>query len=286
MELDTNKSCPMTKLFRISSAAVLLACLAQGCSSGTTPPPAPNPAPNPQDQPPPKSRPVKPDWTVTVDELVKEYESNKKAAEEKYGGKVIEVTGKVLDADRLNSDADPQLTITEGPEDRTGRPIVKCRFSAGWMDDVMPLGNGQPVRIQGKLALGSGGRYAVPLTECVLVEAGPATAISIKAEDLTKEIAAGWEQAKEKYRNKTLIVTGTVADTGKDGNAYLFWLAGHDERAEKPLRVRAVDVLAFTNPTIKREVSGIAKGQAVRVKGKVRIEGPDKVSLEEIVFLK
>ena len=128
------------------------------------------------------------------------------AANEKFQGKVIELSGTVGDVARnAGGEAFVQLQV---PGELLG---VMC-----FTTDERPwagVARGQKVRIKG---LWGGVVMAPRLLSCVFVDPGEYAAVRISAIDLAKEYAADSEETVKKYNKKHLVVTGEVA--AKDVN--------------------------------------------------------------------
>lgn len=145
---------------------------------------------------------AKPDFTLTAEEFFKEYKADKSAAERKYKGKVIELSGTVSGMGR-NISEDGYLTL-EVPKELIG---VQCFTAddAPW-NTAIP---GQKVKVKGKWPEFS---ISAALIHCVITEAGPSPAMRLTADQLAKEYKADPEAARKKYADKWLIVTGEVVD--------------------------------------------------------------------------
>ncbi|HJZ92889.1 MAG TPA: leucine-rich repeat domain-containing protein [Gemmataceae bacterium] len=143
-----------------------------------------------------------PDFQLTADELFKEYKADRGAAEKKYRGKVIELSG-VVDGMGSNISDDSYLSLKVDKE-LIG---VMCFTAddAPW-NVAVP---GQKVKIKGKWPEFS---VSAALVASVLTETGPSPAVRLTADELAKEYKADREAAEKKYKEQYLIVTGEVID--------------------------------------------------------------------------
>jgi hypothetical protein len=101
----------------------------------------------------------KADVTVTADQLISEYEQDEKAADQKYLGKVVEVTGKITDV------TEEQGTQKVSLETANPLSAVICE-----MEGKMPVTDsksGDQVTIKGMC---SGYLNDVQLVQCTLVK--------------------------------------------------------------------------------------------------------------------
>jgi len=99
---------------------------------------------------------------VTAAELYKEYKANALAADGKYKGKVLEVTGQVERVDEEGFTAKVELKTDEDGE------TVDCEFSLDQKVDLMALKPGDEVKIRGK---GTGRDGDSPtLKKCILMK--------------------------------------------------------------------------------------------------------------------
>ena len=130
------------------------------------------------------------------------------AEDEKFRGKVIELSGTVEDVGRSAG----------------GEAFVELKTSGGLLGvmcftaDERPwasFARGQTVRLKG---LWSEPLMAPRLLYCVVVEPGEYAAIRITATDLAKEYAADPDATVKKYEKKHVVVTGEVAS--KDVNEF------------------------------------------------------------------
>ncbi len=170
--------------------------------------------------------------SVTAADLVKEFKDNEPAADAKYKGKVIEVTGRV----KLVSDLDGVNDISV-ELDGVNLASVDCHFPSGQRAAVSGLTPGTTVTVRGRCA----GLvvFDIDLNDCLLMPGGPskpsgttptsgkatptgtkptgatkpeggANAMKVTAAELAKAYGDDEEAADKKYKGKVLEVTGKV----------------------------------------------------------------------------
>jgi tRNA_anti-like len=206
---------------------------------------------------------AKPDFTLSAEDLAREFLTDEKAAETKYKDKVVEVSAVVYDANQLRSGAG--VFYLNGAKSRKdgGEPIhceavPEQKSLVPWLSGGFAGGKGQKVKVTGrvdKFHLGS-----VDLTACHITELEPPNTSQVKAEQVTDEFAREPEAAQKKYQEKEIIVEGTIADLVKmkdqfDNQHYSAKLEG----AKPDLRVSCeIGESDFNN---------LKKGQKARFKG-------------------
>ena len=135
-------------------------------------------------------------------------EFHRRASDEAFSGKVIELTGTVEDASRnAGGEAFVHLKVE-------GELLGVMCFTA----DPQPwasFARGQKVRLKGQWAETV---FAPRLLYCVFVETGEYAAVRISAADLATEYAADPEATVKKYDKKHMVITGEVAS--KDVNEF------------------------------------------------------------------
>jgi hypothetical protein len=101
----------------------------------------------------------KPDFTITAEELRKEFESDEIASTSKFVNKIVEVTGVVSSIDKGENNA-LNVTLTTG----SSLSSIICTFSGN--TDTSGLKAGQAVTLRGEC---SGFLMDVLLNNCVLI---------------------------------------------------------------------------------------------------------------------
>ena len=188
-----------------------LVCFSFGCAKEkAAEQPAPSTAvPAPGGVAPTAPKEAGADFKLTAAEFEKEYKSDPKATKAKYAGKTLEVSG-VIKYTQPNYYA-KGTTIAFAPAEPFGN-TVDC-LTKGFLPPGT-LAKGQTVRVLGKATvLGS------LLTECVVLEKGPDTAVRTTAEQIAKDYTADPEKALAKYDGKTLVVVGDVSAVKPDVGA-------------------------------------------------------------------
>jgi hypothetical protein len=146
---------------------------------------------------------AKPDFTLAATELAEEYRAGKSAANKKYKGKVLEVTGIIRDIGRdaggekrpyleLGTDANENASVFCYTADREPwqhhAPGQKVTLKGRWPDFLV----------------------VATLVESVVTESVGGKVSEITAEQLSDEFSSG--DGEEKYDGKRLFVSGTIAD--------------------------------------------------------------------------
>jgi hypothetical protein len=142
---------------------------------------------------------------MAVEEWSAEWEADRKAAEGKYKGKKIELTGtvSVIFSEPYGNGTIVYLEVSKHP------PGINCQTAQreAWAN-VSP---GSTITIVGSCNGSSS------LGQCTIVKAGPNPAIVISAQQLAKEFVADPEKARKKYKDKWVRIDGTVVATEPDG---------------------------------------------------------------------
>ena len=125
-----------------------------------TPTPTPEPTPEPAPAPEPESTPT-PEISVTAVNLYKEYFLNEVAADLKYKGKLLEVTGRVTDID---TDFSGNPTVTFGM-DVYSLSGVLATFNKSELSNVANISLGQQITVIGT---GDGMFFYIELEDCYM----------------------------------------------------------------------------------------------------------------------
>jgi hypothetical protein len=190
--------------------------------------------------------------TLTAEQLAREYETDRAAADGKYKDRCLVLEGPVEDFDLFPSGR--VLARVAGRDSS-----IRCEFVPQATARLIDLTRGQSLKFQGRCA-GAAGNL-VDLTECQLLEVGPDPAVAVSAVRLTRDYAGDEKAADAKYREKCLVVEGTVRERRECDKAALVVLEGFDEKALFPLRVVAKAAER------KEEFAGLKKGDRVKVRG-------------------
>ena len=105
-----------------------------------------------------------PSYTLSADQLYREYESNEVAADAKYEGKVVIVYGIIQDIGK--GITDEVYIVIGGSGFLDG---VQCFFTEGEQSSIARLSKGQSVRVKGEV---SGKFSRVRVKKCRLLKVG------------------------------------------------------------------------------------------------------------------
>lgn len=155
---------------------------------------------------------------IDASSLYDEYKDNEVAADAKYKGKIIEVTGEI---DHVSSSYG-ESSITLG-----GVIGVTCYFSKSEEGVLANLSKGQNVTVRGMV---KGKMMGVNLKDCKVISPGisaPAEAgqkndaastkpAEISSEDLDAAYDANEVKADSQYKGKTILIKGTITKIDKD----------------------------------------------------------------------
>lgn len=157
---------------------------------------------------PPKPKPkgedltgVAADFTMTAEAIQKEYATDKGAAEKKYMGKVIELSGTVQTIGRVGGDT-PYIGLKAGKE-ILGVICITV--------DQEPWGvavPGQAVKVKGRWPKDA---FGLALTQSVFTDTGKYNAVTLTAEALAKEFAADAAGTVKKYDKRHVKLSGEIA---------------------------------------------------------------------------
>lgn len=191
-----------------------------------------------------------PDFTLTSVALSEEVKKNDTAATEKYKGKVIEITGKVVGAGK-NASKDPFLRLEGAKGDIMG-VMVFTQDKAPW-GKATP---GQTVTIKGnwpEIAFGAS------LINGHIVKVEGEKAPTLTAAELAKEYEGNREETTKKYDEKFLILKGEIEskEANEAGAVTLIF-----KTPESKVKVKC-SFTAFD----KEETEKLNEGQTVTVLG-------------------
>src|SRR5262245_34163805 len=149
------------------------------------------------------------DFTLTSEQLAKDYETDGAAANKKYTGKWVEVEGAMKFVLVLPS-GDVNITLVGFNPDpnKFGGHTVRGIPPAEEREKLKGLVPGQKVKLKGKVDRANAG--FIELVPCALVAIGPDPAIPVTADQLTEAYAADTKAADAKYKGKWVFVEGVV----------------------------------------------------------------------------
>jgi uncharacterized protein (DUF1330 family) len=90
------------------------------------------------------NEPAQPELTVTAPQLYKDYEANGVAADQKYKGKTIEVSGTI---DNIDKDILDEIYVTLKGDEYFGS--IQCYFSDEYTEQTAKLSKGQKLTVVG-----------------------------------------------------------------------------------------------------------------------------------------
>ena len=187
------------------------------------------------------------DFSLTAEELQAEYQRDEQAAEKKYKGKIIELSGVVK---AVYNDA-PGIIGLVAAKRTLGFPCVMIEKEP-WAR-VAP---GQTVKLRGPWA--PYGEHPA-LYDCVIVEAGPNPAVVLTAAKLADEYAADPDGVTKKYSGKPIILSGEVVENKNDDKGRIVRL-----KATKKVRIE----LGY-GPAFEKRGAKLMVGQTVKVFGEL-----------------
>ena len=93
-----------------------------------------------------KSVPPNPSISVSAEQLISEYKDNEIAADQKYKGKLIQVTGRV---DHVGKDIVDSMYVTVKGKGKYEFVTVQCFFDDSWATRLSYLSEDYPITVQG-----------------------------------------------------------------------------------------------------------------------------------------
>ena len=242
--------------------AVMVLFLLIGCGGGNPAPtnPGGSPAPTNPGTPPGTTPPAPstdlltatPDVKVNSADHLALYKDGLPAFTKKYAGKVFDVTDVVTGYDYVSiKDGTAKLEMKTGGS-------YKC-LDPHPMTKAMP---GQTVTLRGRCVEGNG------ILAWAIVKVEGDSPPTISAEELVKEFMTDAGAATKKYRDKWLIVTGTIQKVeAKDALRIILTKPG--EKPEVNCLVLSSDATLKADPP-----GGLKEGQTVRVLGQSLLGDP------------
>jgi hypothetical protein len=143
---------------------------------------------------------------VTANEINEAYRANGVAADEKYKGKRVQITGVFLRTENVGNRRICVAVSAQG-----GR--FDCYFDDNHKGELAKLSNGKILAVRGVfIGFGQGGLAAgIEIERCELVEAKPVS-LKLSASQFQRERFGDSELFEARYKDKTLQITGKVAD--------------------------------------------------------------------------
>lgn len=207
--------------------------------------------------------PDKVDFLLTSEQLAKEYETDRTAADQKYKGKWIEVEGPMESVLVLPSgDVNIRLAGFQADPNKFGGHSVRGVPPAADADKLKALTPGQMVKLKGKVYRETAGTF-IDLAPCAIVSIGPDPAIPVTADRLSEDYAKDEKGADAKYKDKWLLVEGILSELKEaQAGADSVILEGAGKKDGKPLRITA----AYPADR-KPDFAPLKKGDKVKIKG-------------------
>jgi len=199
------------------------------------------------------------DFTLTSEQLAKDYETDSAAANKKYTGKWVEVEGPMQFVLVLpGGDVNISLVGFNPDPNKFGGHTVRGIPPAEEREKLKGLVPGQKVKLKGKVDRANAG--FIELVPCALVAIGPDPAIPVTADQLTEAYAKDTKAADAKYKGKWVFVEGVVLELRPEETSVI--LAGAGKKDGKALRVSA------SYPDNRKEdFLALKKGDKAKIKG-------------------
>ncbi|MBN9117732.1 MAG: hypothetical protein J0I06_00930 [Planctomycetes bacterium] len=222
----------------------------------------------PEEKPDPKAGPPAAPVPVTAEELERAYDENVVAADAKYKGKVLQLTGRVFKVVRNR----PGVVTIEFETD--AGETVDCDFAT--KESQTPLAAvtaGDTIVVRG-LCKGRSDDV-VTLGNCTFVEKfarpAPGAPVVVTVEELAKAYEGNIVAADKNYKGKFLEVTGKVVRVVKNKPGKITVYLGADDRFV---------VSDFLTKDGKNQLTAVAPGDTVTIRGTCRGAGDGAPLLE------
>ena len=151
------------------------------------------------------SVPKETDYKLTMDELEQEIKADSSVTSTKYGGKVLELSG-IVESPIVDAGKKVVAFELKSSKPRPDHTTIEILCICDDRSVYGTLGRGQTLRVRG-VYIRAGGI----MKPCEVVEKGPDTRALIASPQLAAEFTANWDEAKRKYNEKTLVLSGTVS---------------------------------------------------------------------------
>jgi hypothetical protein len=200
------------------------------------------------------------DFTLTSEQIAKDYETDSAAANKKYTGKWVEVEGPVEHVLVLpGGDVNIMLVGFKADPNKFVGHNVRGIPPAQEREKLKGLVPGQKVKLRGKVDGETAGAY-IELVPCAIASIGPDPAIPVTADELTEAYAKDTKAADGKYKGKWVFVEGVVLELRPDEGSVI--LAGTGKKDGKALRVSA----SYPDNR-KKDFAALKKGDTAKIKG-------------------
>ncbi len=218
---------------------------------------------------------------VTTDAATmgKDYGADEKAADGKYKGKVVEISGfVVMPGSPVNGSAmapGPNFCVIGETKDANafgGGSMIRCYVATVDNGRCNALGQGQPITLRGKCD-GKNKDMAmfIDLKDCGIVKLGDDPTPSLTAEELAAAYAKDAKAAGQKFGAPTMIIVkGKVTKLDKEN--FTVWMD-----AGKGADGKAVSVHFTVSSLVWDDAEKHAVGTAIAIKGETTGELKDGV---------
>jgi hypothetical protein len=200
--------------------------------------------------------------SLTAEALAREYQADAGAADARYKGKWLAVDGLVEDIDLLAAGLTSVRIrgLPSDPDRKLSGRSLRCEFVAAALPEVSRIPRGQRLTFQGHCRGDHGG--FVDFVECVPVEVGPEPTVAVAAAQLTRDFLADEKAADVRYKDRALLVEGTVVGFKEEGDVRRLLLGGHNEQS--PVAVRVLVACAAQD---REQLGSLKAGDKVRIRG-------------------
>lgn len=159
----------------------------------------------------------KPDFIVTADEIMSQYSENSVTAQEKYGGKVVCVTGKI-------SSISEYTVSLEGDDDENWLTDIVLSLASGQNDVIKSISKGMKITATGKcdntdffddielkqVKIDTKGIEVITTEKTEPQATEENVIIDVDIDDLIEDYDSNSVSADEKYKDKTIRVRGRI----------------------------------------------------------------------------
>lgn len=207
---------------------------------------------------------AKPDVVIAAADLAKQMDADINGTKKKYAGKVLEVSGVVVDPFAHTPFVDSSIAISHSTEGSAGMGtnLVLCVPDSRHPVDREALWRDQTITVRGE-CFDSG--PLISLRNCVFPKIGePMPSLTVTAKQLIDEATKDREAFGQKYRQKTLVVEGFVAATGQGGAGPWVRIKGEKGGVAGPTLVH----INYQATSQKSAFEKLAVDQPIKVKGK------------------
>ena len=215
---------------------------------------------------------------VTVEQLVKAYESNELAADRVYKGKLAAITGKV---ESVNEMLGQRFVILK--PDYLSISGVRCHFEREHVEQLVKLKAEQVITVQGKID--GYGLASVTVENCTIKSEIPASdvkpasvvtsesgVIEVTVEQLVKAYESNELAADRVYKGKLAAITGKVESVNE--------MLGRRFVVLEPDYLSIIDVSCYFEREHVEQLVKLKKGQVITVQGKIDGYGLARVEVE------